>query len=47
MEAKKKYLVCERRSVFALLTLSAGMMGAYTFNLRGGCSATPKRPTWC
>ena len=38
MEAKKKYLVCERRSVFALLTLSAGMMG---------CSATPKRPTWC
>lgn len=41
MEAKKKYLVCERRSVFALLTLSAGMMGAYTFNLRGGvfCNA--------
>lgn len=31
---EKKYLVCERRSVFALLTLSAGMMGAYTFNLR-------------
>ena len=41
MEAKKKYLVCERLSVFALLTLSAGMMGAYTFNLRGGvfCNA--------
>ena len=41
METKKKYLVCERRSVFALLTLSAGMMGAYTFNLRGGvfCNA--------
>lgn len=41
MKAKKKYLVCERRSVFALLTLSAGMMGAYTFNLRGGvfCNA--------
>ena len=38
---EKKYLVCERRSVFALLTLSAGMMGAYTFNLRGGvfCNA--------
>lgn len=41
MEEKKTYLVCERRSVFALLTLSAGMMGAYTFNLRGGvfCNA--------
>ena len=41
MEEKKNYLVCERRSVFALLTLSAGMMGAYTFNLRGGvfCNA--------
>ena len=26
MEAKKKYLVCERRSVFALLTLSAGIL---------------------
>ena len=41
MEEKQKYLVCERRSVFALLTLSAGMMGAYTFNLRGGvfCNA--------
>ena len=39
--AEKKYLVCERRSVFALLTLSAGMMGAYTFTLRGGvfCNA--------
>ena len=41
MEQQKNYLVCERRSVFALLTLSAGMMGAYTFNLRGGvfCNA--------
>ena len=39
--AEKKYLVCERRSVLALLTLSAGMMGAYTFTLRGGvfCNA--------
>ncbi len=38
---EKKYLVCEKRSVFALLTFSAGMMGAYTFNLRGGvfCNA--------
>ena len=41
MAEKQKYLVCERRSVFALLTLSAGIMGAYTFNLRGGvfCNA--------
>ena len=41
MAEKQKYLVCERRSVFALLTLRAGMMGAYTFNLRGGvfCNA--------
>ena len=41
MAEKQKYLICERRSVFALLTLSAGMMGAYTFNLRGGvfCNA--------
>ena len=41
MAENKNYLVCERRSVFALLTLSAGMMGAYTFNLRGGvfCNA--------
>ena len=40
-ERPGEYLVCERRSVFALLTLSAGMMGAYTFNLRGGvfCNA--------
>ena len=40
-EKSGEYLVCERRSVFALLTLSAGMMGAYTFNLRGGvfCNA--------
>ena len=41
MEREQQYLVCERRSVFALLTLSAGMMGAYTYNLRGGvfCNA--------
>ena len=41
MAERQKCLVCERRSVFALLTLSAGMMGAYTFNLRGGvfCNA--------
>lgn len=36
-----EYLICERRFVFELLILSAGMMGAYTFNLRGGvfCNA--------
>lgn len=41
MESKGHYLVSERRSIFALLTLSAGMMGAYTYVLRGGvfCNA--------
>ena len=35
------YLTCERSWVFELLMLSAGMMGAYTFVLRGGvfCNA--------
>ncbi|MBQ9673088.1 MAG: DUF1275 domain-containing protein [Ruminococcus sp.] len=35
------YLACEHSSVFYLLMMSAGMMGAYTFNLRGGvfCNA--------
>ena len=35
------YLACERLNVYALLMMSAGMMGAYTFNLRGGvfCNA--------
>lgn len=34
-------MTSERRSIFALLTLSAGMMGAYTYVLRGGvfCNA--------
>ena len=38
---KKKYLICEQRPVFYLLIAGAGMMGAYTFNLRGGvfCNA--------
>ena len=38
---QKNYLTCERRDIYALLMLSAGMMGAYTFNLRGGvfCNA--------
>lgn len=36
-----EFLVCERRMVFELLMLTAGMMGAYTYNLRGGvfCNA--------
>lgn len=38
---KSKYLIYERKSVYALLMITAGMMGAYTFNLRGGvfCNA--------
>lgn len=38
---KKQYLACERKEVFLLLMLAAGMMGAYTFILRGGvfCNA--------
>ena len=47
MKAKKEptevshYLTCERRDIYALLMLSAGMMGAYTYILRGGvfCNA--------
>lgn len=37
----KKYLVCEHKTIFILLMTSAGMMGAYTFNVRGGvfCNA--------
>ncbi len=36
-----RYLACERKGVFLLLMASAGMMGAYTYNLRGGvfCNA--------
>lgn len=38
---KSQYLICEHRSIYALLMINAGMMGAYTFNLRGGifCNA--------
>lgn len=38
---RSRYLACERRGVFLLLMVSAGMMGAYTYNLRGGifCNA--------
>lgn len=37
----EEYLLCERRSVFLLLMVVSGMMGAYTFNQRGGvfCNA--------
>lgn len=40
-EISKRYLACERGLVFELLMMSAGMMGAYTFTLRGGifCNA--------
>ncbi len=36
-----RYLFCERKVVFALLMAVSGMMGAYTFTLRGGafCNA--------
>lgn len=35
------YLRCERRGIFFLLMMVSGMMGAYTFTLRGGafCNA--------
>jgi len=35
------YLTCESKTIYALLMFSAGMMGAYTYNLRGGvfCNA--------
>lgn len=38
---KAGYLVCEQKTVYALLMTSAGMMGAYTYILRGGvfCNA--------
>ena len=30
------YLTCEKYFIFELLTIAAGMMGLYTYNLRGG-----------
>ena len=35
------YLTCEKYYIFELLTFAAGMLGAYTYNLRGGvfCNA--------
>lgn len=40
-ESKNDYLVCEQEIFYALLMVSAGMMGAYTYVLRGGvfCNA--------
>ena len=40
-EEHARYLLCERRSIYLLLMSAAGMMGAYTFTLRGGafCNA--------
>lgn len=40
-EKQNRYLTCERRGVFQLLMVSGGMMGAYTYMLRGGvfCNA--------
>lgn len=37
----RHYLICESKMIYALLMLAAGMMGAYTYNLRGGvfCNA--------
>lgn len=40
-ESKNDYLVCEQEIFYALLMVSARMMGAYTYVLRGGvfCNA--------
>lgn len=40
-EEKQLFLTCEKYYIFELLTCAAGMMGAYTYNLRGGvfCNA--------
>lgn len=40
-QSKNDYLVCEQKIIYALLMASAGMMGAYTYVLRGGvlCNA--------
>lgn len=43
MESKEEheYLICEHKVIYLLLMMNAGMMGAYTFNVRGGvfCNA--------
>ncbi len=33
---KEFYLTCEKYYIFELLTIAAGMMGLFTYNLRGG-----------
>ena len=33
---KEFYLTCEKYFIFEFLTIAAGMMGLYTYNLRGG-----------
>ena len=33
---KEYYLTCEKYYIFELLTIAGGMMGLYTYNLRGG-----------
>ena len=40
-DTSQHYLVCEHKFIFALLMMTSGMMGAYTFNIRGGvfCNA--------
>lgn len=40
-QEQEKYLFCERRSIFFLLMMNSGMMGAYTISQRGGvfCNA--------
>ncbi len=35
VEVLRTYLTCERKYIFILLMFTAGMMGAYTYNLRG------------
>lgn len=40
-QEQARYLICEKKIIYLLLMMSSGMMGAYTFNLRGGvfCNA--------
>lgn len=40
-EIERKYLECERMSIFLILMMSGGFMGAYTYLLKGGvfCNA--------
>lgn len=40
-QLQEEYLFCERRSIFFLLMMNSGMMGAYTVTQRGGvfCNA--------